>query len=63
MNGRAVGWIGNGYVEVKGRPAVELPWFVARSGGAMSRPEESHGAVCPVHFVETSVTGLCELCE
>lgn len=64
LRGRAVAWIGNGYVEVKGQPAVELPWFVARSGGgAAGRPEESRGALCPVHFVERSVTGLCELCE
>lgn len=60
--GLGVAWIGVGFVERKGQPTVELPWFVPTAGGGARQTEELRGDVCEIHFVERSVTGECELC-
>jgi len=60
--GIGIAWIGWGYVAVKGRPLVELPWFQQPSGGGQAA-EQAWGELCEVHFVEKSVTGACDLCD
>jgi len=62
LGGPGVAWIGVGYVERKGLPTVELPWFVRAGGGGIKKGEEARGDVCEIHWVEKSVTGLCGLC-
>lgn len=62
-DGQVAAWIGKGYVEVKGSPFVELPWFKAHGGGGGMSRDEARGGTCEVHFVERSVSGVCELCD
>jgi hypothetical protein len=62
-DGQGVAWIGKGYVQVKGRPVTELPWFQDHGVGGRTSRDEGRGPVCDVHFVETSLLGVCELCD
>jgi hypothetical protein len=62
-DGQGVAWIGKGYVQVKGRPVVELPWFQEHRAGGRTSRDEARGEVCGVHFVERSVAGTCEMCD
>jgi hypothetical protein len=62
-DGTGTAWIGKGYVQVKGRPVVELPWFQERGDGGGTSRDEARGQLCEVHFVERSVVGTCEMCE
>lgn len=61
-DGQGVAWIGQGYVETKGRPVVELPWFQPHGGGG-ARRDDVRGELCEVHFVEKSLLGGCEMCD
>ena len=56
LDGRAVAWIGNGYVEVKGRPAVEL--LVARCPPVWEVGKDSQA--CRVSCLPTSTRRTCE---
>ncbi len=61
--GQGVAWIGKGFVEVKGRPVVELPWFQEHGASGRTSRDEARGQLCEVHFVERSVVGDCEMCD
>lgn len=63
LDGLGVAWIGVGYVERKGDTTVELPWFVPSGGGGTRAAEAARGEMCMVHFIEKSVSGLCDDCE
>lgn len=62
-DGQGVAWIGKGYVQVKDRPVVELPWFQEHGVGARTQRDEARGQLCEVHFVEKSLVGTCEMCD
>lgn len=61
-NGQGAAWIGKGYVDIKDRELIELPWFAPHNGGGPERLD-SRGELCDVHQIEKSVSGSCELCE
>lgn len=62
VNGLGTAWIGKGYVDFRDREHIELPWFAPHSGGGVQRLDE-WGDLCDVHFIERSVSAVCELCE
>ena len=62
-DGQGVAWIGKGYVQVKDRPVVELPWFQEHGVGGRTTRDEARGETCDVHFVEKSLVGTCKQCE
>lgn len=62
LGGQARAWFGKTYVMPSLDVLVELPGFApGADGGAEKR--EQFGALCEVHFVERSVSGVCDLCE
>ena len=48
-DGQGVAWIGKGYVQVKERPVVELPWFQEHGAGDRTARDEARGETCAVH--------------
>lgn len=55
-------WVDKGYVEIKGEPVVEFPWFEDHGEGGGIRRDEARGELCDVHVVEKSLLGECEMC-
>ncbi len=61
--GSGVAWVGKGYVFVKATGYfLELPGYRDSAGGGTPRVEP-RGDTCPVHFVTTSLTGVCDSCD
>lgn len=60
LQGRTVAGFGKTYYWVGGR-RVNLPSYVdsARAGRTDAK---SYGATCPVHFIATSLSGICDDC-
>ena len=59
LAGRGVAWVGKGYVMPSRDAFVPLPGFVASGGGGGTPSQESWGEVCPVCWMQKSVTGEC----
>jgi hypothetical protein len=59
-DGRTVAGFGKTYYWVGDR-RVNLPTYVEGTRAGHTR-DGAHGAVCPVHFVEMSLTGVCDDC-
>jgi hypothetical protein len=60
--GLGVAWVGKTYVELQGGTFVELPDYVAGSGGGAERHDRV-GHECPKCHLTMPLTGRCDGCD
>ena len=61
-NGYAVAWVHRTFFHAEGRDVL-LPGFVHRGHDGGTEENVRHGKICLTHFVEMSLTGVCDQCD